>query len=483
LIEGLASYGRQRSVFTKRYNRAEWENALSFTALLGDFAMVLLGFLVAFWLRYESGWVFEASDEVALADYWPLLLFGSVAVFWGMVGKGMCAYQDLLTPTAIQGRLFLVLSVCLFAFIGVSLVVHTTPAISRSLVFISWFTIFFAVYGWRLLLRRIIQMPALALRLRKRLVVIGTGPETMQIQQRLTGGVEMQFIGWIQTNKPNKEPSLDRFRLGSLHELGSILKNVSVDVAILADSESLQHEAILYIARVCENEHVQFKVVPHFFEVLISGLRPSVIGGVSVLGVENLPLSAYQNQLAKRIFDLVGATLGMLVAAPIIAVFGALVWCESPGPIIYRQVRSGRNGRPFEMLKIRSMRINAEGDGKARWCVENDPRRLKIGAFMRRWNIDEIPQFWNVLKGDMSLIGPRPERPELIEHFKAKIPHYQARHTCLPGMSGWAQVNGLRGNTSLEDRIRLDIWYVENWSLVLDFRILAMTFIHQQNAY
>jgi lipopolysaccharide/colanic/teichoic acid biosynthesis glycosyltransferase len=146
------------------------------------------------------------------------------------------------------------------------------------------------------------------------------------------------------------------------------------------------------------------------------------------------------------------------------------------------QTRTGRNGRNFLMFKIRSMRTNAEEKG-AQWAKANDPRRLAIGAFMRKWNIDEIPQFWNVLKGEMSLVGPRPERPELIAQFKYKIPHYHARHTCLPGMTGWAQVNGWRGDTSLEERIRFDIWYVENWSVSLDFRIMFLTFVKHKNAY
>jgi lipopolysaccharide/colanic/teichoic acid biosynthesis glycosyltransferase len=134
------------------------------------------------------------------------------------------------------------------------------------------------------------------------------------------------------------------------------------------------------------------------------------------------------------------------------------------------------------MFKIRSMRMNAEENGAQR-AKENDPRRLKIGAFMRKWNIDEVPQFWNVLKSDMSLVGPRPEMSELIDKIKYKIPHYHARHTCHPGMTGWAQVNGWRGNTSLEERIRYDIWYVENWSVGLDFRIMILTFLRRKNAY
>jgi lipopolysaccharide/colanic/teichoic acid biosynthesis glycosyltransferase len=129
------------------------------------------------------------------------------------------------------------------------------------------------------------------------------------------------------------------------------------------------------------------------------------------------------------------------------------------------------------------MRLNAEVHGKVQWATPNDQRRLRIGAFIRKWNIDEVPQFWNVLKGEMSLVGPRPERPELIERFKSKIPHYQVRHSCNPGMTGWAQINGWRGNTDLEKRIYHDIWYVESWSLLLDFRIMLLTFVHRENAY
>ena len=142
----------------------------------------------------------------------------------------------------------------------------------------------------------------------------------------------------------------------------------------------------------------------------------------------------------------------------------------------------GRNGRSFEIIKIRSMRLDAE-NGKAQWAKKDDPRRLKVGAFMREWNIDEIPQFWNVLKGDMSLVGPRPERPELIMEFKEEIPHYNARHASKPGITGWAQVNGLRGNTSLIERIRYDIYYLENWSLWFDLQIMVQTFFRKDNAY
>jgi exopolysaccharide biosynthesis polyprenyl glycosylphosphotransferase len=470
----------------KRHNRMSWESILSLTAVMGDGFMIMLGFVLAFWLRYYSGLIFKIDYHVPLvnlSEYWQQILFGTGIVFIGLVGKGFYGYKYFLSPKIILGRFVLVLSICLFAFIGVTLAFRTTPPISRIFVVFSWFTILFTFYSWRLMLSWVMHWPVFACRLRKRLVVVGAGPEAVRIQKELGARAEMEFVGWIQTNKPNRTPDLEEFRLGSVHELGNILRQHSIDVAVLADAETLQREGISYVAKVCENEHVQFKVVPHFFEILISGLRPSVVGGVPVLGVDSLPLDGYENQAMKRILDIIGAIVGLVISLPLMFFFGALVYSESRGPIFYKQVRSGQNGRNFWMYKIRSMRMNAEGDGKARWAMEDDPRRLRVGTFMRRWNVDEIPQFWNVLKGDMSLVGPRPERPELIEHFKSKIPHYQARHSCRPGMTGWSQVNGLRGNTSLEDRIRYDIWYVENWNVWLDFRIMAMTLSRQSNAY
>jgi exopolysaccharide biosynthesis polyprenyl glycosylphosphotransferase len=189
------------------------------------------------------------------------------------------------------------------------------------------------------------------------------------------------------------------------------------------------------------------------------------------------------NVMAKRALDIVGALVGLLLSGPIVALFGALVWLESKGSIFYRQRRWGYNGVPFEIIKIRSMKLNAEQGKGAQWCVKDDPRRLRVGAFMRKTNIDELPQFWNVLKGEMSLVGPRPERPELIAGFKHEIPHYNARHTAKPGMTGWAQINGLRGDTDLGERIQCDLWYLENWSLWLDIQIMALTFFKRDNAY
>jgi len=237
------------------------------------------------------------------------------------------------------------------------------------------------------------------------------------------------------------------------------------------------------LANLCEREMIQFKVIPSCFRVFVSGLTLETIAGTPVLGVTRLPLDDTLNVLIKRAVDVVGATVGLLLSAPIIAIFSAIFWLESPGGIFYCQRRWGCNGVPFDIIKIRSMKLNAERGTGAQWCVKDDPRRLKVGAFMRRWNIDELPQFWNVLKGQMSLVGPRPERPELIAEFKHQIPHYNSRHHSKPGMTGWAQVNGLRGDTDLGERIQCDLWYLENWSLWLDLKIMLLNFFKRDNAY
>jgi exopolysaccharide biosynthesis polyprenyl glycosylphosphotransferase len=269
--------------------------------------------------------------------------------------------------------------------------------------------------------------------------------------------------------------------LGDYSDIGDIFHDQGIDMVMLADVNCVKGE-IVGLANLCEREMVQFKIVPSYFQILVSGLQLETVSGVPVLGVSQLPLDLAVNFLLKRVVDIVGATVGILLSIPLVAIFGLLVYMESPGPIFYRQRRMGRNGQPFSIIKIRSMKLDAEKGSVVGWTVKDDPRRLRVGAFMRKMNIDEVPQFWNVLKGEMSLVGPRPERPELIANFKDEIPHYNARHNAKPGITGWAQIKGLRGDTDLGERIRADLYYLENWNVLLDFQIMALTFFRRKNA-
>jgi exopolysaccharide biosynthesis polyprenyl glycosylphosphotransferase len=290
-----------------------------------------------------------------------------------------------------------------------------------------------------------------------------------------------EIVGVITTKPDIDGESFGCPTLGPLSEGEPIMRREHVDIAIIADFD-LSTEELLKTSDLCERLYVQFKIMPSFFRIFVSSLRMQTISGVPVLGVESLAITSALNSALKRTVDIIGAIVGLLLTGPMMLILAWIIKRESPGPVIYKQVRTGRYGRPFTIYKLRSMRLDAETSG-AQWAVSGDPRRLKIGAFMRETNLDELPQFWNVLIGDMSLVGPRPERPELIKKFEMEIPHYNPRHEVRPGITGWAQVNGLRGNTSLVDRIKYDLYYIENWSAWFDFQILLLTFRRNKNAY
>jgi exopolysaccharide biosynthesis polyprenyl glycosylphosphotransferase len=262
--------------------------------------------------------------------------------------------------------------------------------------------------------------------------------------------------------------------LGHYNETRDLIRQHDIDAVLVSDL-NLSRNELTDLAIICEKELADFKIVPNCFQILLSGLHLESMNGVPVLGVSHLPLHSAFNQYVKRLTDIIGGGFGMLMAVPILGFFGLLVWLESKGPIFYKQVRVGRDGKLFHILKIRSMRMDSEKNGVG-WTVKGDPRVLKVGAFMRKWNIDEIPQFWNVLKGEMSLVGPRPERPELIHDFKEEIPHYNARHSVKPGITGWAQING-RNSLSWEEKFRLDVWYVDHQNFWLDLRIFLITIL------
>lgn len=373
------------------------------------------------------------------------------------------------------------------------------PVLGLSPMLLSMFSSFVCVSVvmtvWRYAFQKILSLKTLSANLFEKVVFVGWGKEAERMEEEMQRDRTQLYevVGYVpspqngaETNSIYRAPTRVP-KLGKYSDLPALLRHRRADVVMLADM-NVTLEEITDLAKICQMEFAQFKVIPSYFPIFRSGLQLETISGVPVLGVSALPLDGLSNRLLKRAIDIVGAVVGLVIAFPFIAVFGTLVYLESPGPIFYRQVRTGKNGRPFKMIKIRSMRLDAEKDGKAQWCKEVDPRRLKIGGLMRRLNVDEVPQFWNVLKGEMSLVGPRPERPELIADFERKIPHYHARHACLPGITGWAQVNGWRGDTSLEERIRYDIWYVEHWSLGLDLKTMILTvfdsaMVRQAGAY
>ncbi len=236
------------------------------------------------------------------------------------------------------------------------------------------------------------------------------------------------------------------------------------------------HQEILSIITRCEREKVSIKVFPDVFQIMASEVSIGDLNGLPLLTVNDIALHGWRLAL-KRAVDMLGSAIVLVILSPIMMLVAILIKLDSPGSVFYPQERMGLDANSFMMLKFRSMRPDAEAQTGPVWATEDDPRRTRIGSFIRRFSIDELPQLINVLIGEMSLVGPRPERPVFVEQFKKSIPRYMDRHKEKAGMTGWAQVNGLRGDTSIIERTKYDLWYIENWSLLLDFKILLRTVV------
>ncbi|MDE6942036.1 MAG: exopolysaccharide biosynthesis polyprenyl glycosylphosphotransferase, partial [Lachnospiraceae bacterium] len=249
----------------------------------------------------------------------------------------------------------------------------------------------------------------------------------------------------------------------------------------LSDYDRLEN-----IVKTCEKTGVHTKFIPDYNSVIPSRPYLEDLDGLAVVNIRRVPLSNMANMLLKRIVDIVGALFAIVLASPFMLAAAVGVKVTSRGPLIFKQERVGLHNKPFQMYKFRSMEVQNDADEKKGWTTKNDPRVTKVGRLLRSTSIDELPQLFNVLKGDMSLIGPRPERPLFVEKFKEEIPRYMIKHQVRPGITGWAQVNGYRGDTSIKKRIEYDLYYIENWSMGFDFKILFLTFFKgfiNKNAY
>ena len=273
--------------------------------------------------------------------------------------------------------------------------------------------------------------------------------------------------------------------LGSIGNLEYILPENKLDeIAITLSLKDYEH--LEKIVDVCEKSGVHTKFIPDYNSLIPTHPYTEDLMGLPVINIRYVPLTNTMNMLIKRIVDIVGSLFGIIVTSPIMLVSAILVKLSSPGPIIFKQERVGLHNKPFYMYKFRSMEQQAPSEEKKAWTVKNDPRVTPVGKVLRRTSLDELPQLFNILKGDMSLVGPRPERPLFVEKFKEEIPRYMVKHQVRPGLTGWAQVNGYRGDTSIRKRIDYDIYYIENWTLGLDIKIIFMTFFTgfiNKNAY
>ena len=273
--------------------------------------------------------------------------------------------------------------------------------------------------------------------------------------------------------------------LGSTDELEKILENNRLDEIALTLALR-EYYKLKRIVAICEKSGVHTKFVPDYNDIIPTRPYTEDLLGLPVVNIRHVPLTNSFNMICKRAMDIVGAIVAIIIFSPVMLVTAVLVKTTSKGPLIYKQERVGLHNQTFQMYKFRSMEVQSAKSEKRAWTVRDDPRVTKVGRIIRKTSIDELPQLFNILKGDMSLVGPRPERPFFVVKFREEIPRYMVKHQVRPGLTGWAQVNGYRGDTSIKKRIEYDLYYIENWTMGLDIKILFLTFFKgfvNKNAY
>lgn len=466
--------------------RDTFDVTCSLLAVVADALAIYFGFLLAVWIRFATGWIPLFHDRPP-----PLSLYaqgaGVATLLFLLIFRALGLYQRPQVGTFGEKipRLVRACGWGIVLAVALAFVLRTDPPFSRIAVGLSFFTVTALVLAERYVLFRIEWNLARHLEEVNRVLIIGTNDVAVNLRRALRREPRLRskVIGFLRTSEAAPAPEIpSELILGTLDRLSAFVENREVDEVILADS-SLPHDQMAEIILACEKNLVSFRMVPDLFGILTSKVEVQHIGDIPLLGMPKWPLDYFWNRILKRTEDIIGSIIGLIISAPIIAVAAVLIKRSSPGPVFYRQERCGERGKTFILYKLRTMVENAEEETGPVWATPDDPRRTPIGAFLRRYNLDELPQFWNVLKGDMSLVGPRPERPFFVEKFKEDISRYMWRHTFKPGMTGWAQVNGLRGNTDLKERLKYDLYYLENWSLAFDFKILIKTFFARENAY
>jgi Undecaprenyl-phosphate glucose phosphotransferase len=451
--------------------------------LAGDLLVVAVCWLLAYAIRF---YVLGPPLRSGIPPLYPyLLMLLPILVVWGVSFRAF----DLYRPRRIASHLSEAADLAKASSLGALVLVAVMTFLfreyeySRVVIVYFWLLSIAAVWLARGTFREALRFARRRGYNMRYAVVVGDGDLAATVVSRLVArtDVGIEVLGVV---GDDKEGTGGARRLGGYSDLRAVLDAHVVDHVILA----LVHEDYGRLGGLLEavgDEPVTIHVVPDLFR--FASLRGGVeeFEGMPFIHLRDSPLHGW-SQVTKRVFDLVFSCALLIGLAPVLLLLALGVKLTSHGPVFYRQERMGLDGQRFRMLKLRTMRVDAEAGTGPIWATEDDPRRIPYGALLRRLSLDELPQFINVLRGEMSVVGPRPERPFFVEQFRRTVPGYMLRHKVKSGVTGWAQVNGLRGNTSLEKRIQYDIEYIERWSLWLDLKIIALTVVRivfERNAY
>ena len=458
-------------------NKKTLDHLLIALTVLFDLCFVATAVVVAYWLRFESGWTPEAlalhkGGTPPLDDYFRLIPL--MAIIWLMTLKALKLYRPESNATlSAFWALCKATGIALIATLAALFFIYHHDAYSRWVMLLaSGFSLVWLFLGRFVLhrFRQAIHAQGVGI---SRIAFVGYDARVKKfinvLKEKPNSGYEL--VG-IVAGTAGADDSEVKY-LGKNQDILELVQKYRLDTLFIS-SPTVPNEAILQILHACEGVPVQINVLPELSEFIKGGTAITFFEGIPVLQLRETPMQGVRG-IVKRLIDVVFSVFALIILSPLMLTIAVIIRLTSPGKAIFRQERVGRAGKPFNIYKFRSMHADAEEKVGHVWAETDDPRQTSLGKFLRRWSLDELPQFFNVLKGDMSLVGPRPEMSGLIDTFSESIPHYLARQRVKSGMTGWAQVNGLRGNTSLEERISYDRYYIENWSLALDIKIILKT--------
>lgn len=451
--------------------------------LVGDVIAAAWAVSLAYDIRFFSGWM-----TVQIVHRWEpyqlyqMIFAGSIPVIFMLqrlykITRSMSRIDELY-------KIFAGCSIATVVALAGSAFLYREFDYSRAVLPIAWIIAIALIWLQRMLQYQVHGFLRSRGLEQENLLVVGDGDMARVILERVAASPRLGYraVGVLSTGK--EKMVADVPVVGHPEDIVKAVRRHNASEVIIADS-TLSHETILDILARCDREEINIRVFPNLFQILASEVSIGDFEGLPLVSVRDTALRGW-NLMVKRSVDIAVSLLVLIILSPLMLAIAILIKLSSPNSQVFHvQERVGLDGRPFGMLKFRSMRPDAEGQTGPVWTVQNDPRRTWIGGLLRRISFDELPQFINVLVGEMSVVGPRPERPHFVAQFSQHIPRYLDRHREKAGITGWAQVNGLRGNTPIEERTAYDLWYVENWTLWLDFKIMLRTVMAMvdRNAY
>ncbi len=461
------------------------QKAFNHLHLVLDAIVVAISYLLAWYLKFGAPWQNEPPG-LSMTQYMMALWFivpGYVVLYYMM---------NLYTPKRATLRRYELVNIFqanLFGMIGIIVVLYVIKQIhfSRSMILMFFGINMVLTTIFRSVLRSLLEYFRRKGYNVKYILMVGYSRAGEEYINRVSNNPQWGYV--IRGILDDHVPAGTLYRgvkvIGRIENLEYILPENNldeIDISLaLGDYNKLEQ-----IVSMCEKSGVHTKFIPDYNSLFPANPYTEDVLGLSVVNIRNVPLSDPFNKAIKRLMDLLCSIIAIVLTSPIMLVTAIAIKLTSPGPIMFRQERIGLHNKPFEMYKFRSMVVQKEEAESKEWTTKDDPRVTSVGRFIRRFSIDELPQFFNVLKGDMSVVGPRPERPQFVEKFKEEIPRYMVKHQVRPGLTGWAQINGYRGDTSIKRRVEHDIYYIENWTPGFDIKIMLLTVFRMfidKNAY